>query len=168
MEAETPVPINAAARPDSVDEQILDELRLEPRATSKALALKLSMTEVAVAARIKAMEAKGVMRVVAQLDFRTLGYNVLALIDVMVANRKINDVADALSAIDRVGSVTIMLGDPPIIVQAQAADPADLHDLIVNHIAMIPGVEQVETNLIIDIAKWRPGSAELHPMSIPK
>jgi len=158
----------STARPDAIDERILDELRIEPRATSKALALKLSMTEVAVAARIKAMEAKGVMRVVAQLEFRALGYNVLALVDVMVANRKIKDVADALSKLDRVGSLTVMLGDPPIIIQVQAADLSDLHDLIINHIATIPGVEQVETNLIIDIAKWRSGSAELHPMSLPK
>ena len=159
--------VNSSIRPDAVDEKILEELRIEPRATSKALGLKLSMTEVAVAARIRSMEAKGIMRVVAQMDFRAAGYNVLALIDVMVAERKINDVAEALSKIDRVGSVTMMLGDPPIIVQVQAADPADLHDLIVNQIAIIPGVEQVETNLILNIAKWMPGSAQLHPGSLP-
>jgi len=161
------VAVNSSIRPDAVDEKILEELRIEPRATSKALGLKLSMTEVAVAARIRSMEAKGIMRVVAQMDFRAAGYNVLALIDVMVAERKINDVAEALSKIDRVGSVTMMLGDPPIIVQVQAADPADLHDLIVNQIAIIPGVEQVETNLILNIAKWMPGSAQLHPGSLP-
>lgn len=167
MEAKRSVATNSTARPDAIDEQILEELRIEPRATSKALGLKLSMTEVAVASRIRAMEAKGMMRVVAQLAFTAAGYNILALMDVMVADRKINEVAEALSRIDRVGSVTMMLGDPPIIVQVQAADSADLHDLIVNHIAMIPGVEQVETNLIIDIAKWRTGSAQLHPTSLP-
>jgi len=167
MEGMRLAPTNSTVRPDAIDAQILEELRVEPRATSKALGLKLSMTEVAVASRIRAMEAKGIMRVVAQLEFRVAGYNTLALIDVMVADRKINEVAEALSRIDRVGSVTMMLGDPPIIVQVQAADPADLHDLIVNHIAIIPGVEQVETNLIIDIAKWQPGSAQLHPTSLP-
>jgi DNA-binding Lrp family transcriptional regulator len=167
MEGMRSVATNSTARPDAIDERILEELRIEPRATSKALGLKLSMTEVAVASRIRAMEAKGIMRVVAQLEFRAAGYHILALIDVMVADRKINEVAEALSRIDRVGSVTMMLGDPPIIVQVQAADSADLRDLIVNHIAAIPGVEQVETNLIIDIAKWRPGSAQLHPTSLP-
>jgi DNA-binding Lrp family transcriptional regulator len=151
-----------------VDEQIMNLLREEPRATSKALALKLSMTEVAVAARIKAMEARGDMRVVAQVDFRAMGYNVLALVDVMVANRRIKDVADALAKLDGVGSVTIMLGDPPIIIQVQAADLGALQDLILNEIAIISGVEQVETNIIINIAKWRTESAQLHPMSLPK
>jgi Lrp/AsnC family transcriptional regulator, leucine-responsive regulatory protein len=158
----------SAPKPGPVDEQILEALRAEPRATSKALALKLSMTEVAVASRIKAMEAKGVMRVIAQLDFKALGYNVLALIDVMVANRKIKDVADALAKLEDVGSVTIMLGDPPIIIQAQAADLASLNDMILNQIAIIPGVDQIETNVIIEIAKWQSGSATLHPMSLPK
>jgi Lrp/AsnC family leucine-responsive transcriptional regulator len=166
MEGIRSVATNSNARPDAIDEQILEELRHEPRATSKALGLKLSMTEVAVASRIRAMEAKGFMRVVAQLEFRAAGYNILALMDIMVADRRINEVAEALSRIDRIGSVTMMLGDPPIIVQVQAADQADLHDLIVNHIAIIPGVEQVETNLIIDIAKWRPGSGHLHMPSL--
>ena len=155
-------------RLDAIDAKILDELRLEPRATSKFLAQKLKLTEVTAAARVRAMEAKGVMRVVAQLDFRAAGYHVLALVDVMVANRKIKAVAEALATIDRIGSVSVMLGDPPIIIQVQAADLADLHDLLLNHVAIIPGVEQVETNLIIDIPKWRPGSAQLHPVAIPK
>jgi DNA-binding Lrp family transcriptional regulator len=147
-----------------VDERIMDALREDPRATSKALALQLSMTEVAVASRIKAMEAKGIMRVVAQLEFRALGYNVLALIDVMVAGRTIRDVADELALIDGVGSVTIMLGHPPIIIQVQASDLAALERLILNEIAIIPGIEQIETNVILDIAKWQSGSAQLHPM----
>ena len=142
----------------------MDALREDPRATSKALALQLSMTEVAVASRIKAMEAKGIMRVVAQLEFRALGYNVLALIDVMVAGRTIRDVADELALIDGVGSVTIMLGHPPIIIQVQASDLAALERLILNEIAIIPGIEQIETNVILDIAKWQSGSAQLHPM----
>jgi Lrp/AsnC family transcriptional regulator for asnA, asnC and gidA len=126
------------------------------------------MTEVAIASRIKSMEAKGVMRVVAQLEFRALGYNVLALVDVMVANGKIQDVADALAKLDSVGSVTIMLGDPPIIIQVQASDLPALNRLILNEIATIPGVEQVETNVIVDIAKWRPGAAQLNPKSLPR
>lgn len=142
----------------------MDALREDPRATSKALAVQLSMTEVAVATRIKAMEAKGIMRVVAQLEFRALGYNVLALIDVMVSGRAIRDVADELALIDGVGSVTIMLGHPPIIIQVQAPDLLALERLILNEIATVSGIEQIETNVIIDIAKWQSGSAQLQPM----
>lgn len=157
---------SGVGRLDAIDVKILDELRLEPRATSKSLAHKLALTEVAVAARVRAMEARGIMRVIAQLDFKAAGYHVLALVDVMVANREIKAVAEALSTLERVGSVSVMLGDPPIIIQVQAADLPDLHDLLVNHIAHIPGVEGVETNLIINIPKWRPGSAQLQPTPI--
>jgi Lrp/AsnC family leucine-responsive transcriptional regulator len=154
--------------PDAVDQQILDELRAEPRATSKSLAQKLSLTEVTVAARIKSMEARGVMQVVAQVGFKAIGYNVIALVDVTVANGRINSVSDALCKIDAVGSVTIMSGDPPIVVHLQSTDLAALLSLILNQIATIPGVERVETNLIIDIAKWEAGSAQLHPKLLPK
>lgn len=156
--------IRPAAKPDALDTRIMDALREDPRATSKALALQLGMTEVAVAGRIKAMEAKGIMRVVAQLEFRALGYNVLALVDVMVRGRPIQAVADDLAKIDSVGSVTIMLGHPPIIIQVQAADLASLERLILTEIAPIEGIEQIETNVIIDIAKWQAGSAQLSPM----
>ena len=61
-----------------------------------------------------------------------------------------------------------LLGDPPIIIQVQAFDLPALNRLILNEIATIPGVEQVETNVIVDIAKWRPGAAQLNPKSLPR
>lgn len=150
---------------DGIDDRILEVLQTEPRITNKALGLALSMTEGSVASRIRAMEAQGLMRVVAQLDFRALGYTILALIDVTVANRKIDDVAKSLSTLDGVGSVTIMLGDPAIIIQVHAKGIEELQNLIVSKIATVVGVQQVETNLLLDIAKWQPGSAQLRPNS---
>lgn len=149
--------------PDSVDELILDELRVEPRATSKSIAEKLTLNEVTVANRIRAMEQKNLMRVIAQVEYRALGYNVLALVDVMVANRKIDAVAQALASLEEVGSVVLMLGDPAIIIQVHAADLEGLKRLLVEKIAVIPGVQRFETNLILDIAKWQAESAGLHP-----
>lgn len=146
---------------DEVDERIIEALRERPRATSKWLSEHLGLTELVVGSRIKAMERDNLMRVVAQVDFRALGYGVLALVDVRVRNGKIAAVAKALAIIEGVGSVSIMLGDPPIVAQVQARDLAGLRDLLLNEVSTIDGVEQVETNIIAHIETWRLGTGRL-------
>ena len=152
---------------DQLDRQILDVLRAEPRITNKSLAGMLSTNEVTIATRIRAMEQAGVMRVVAQLDFRALDYNLLAIVDVSVIGRKIADVAADLAQIEGVGSVSIMLGDPPIIVQVQARDLAHLRDLILDEISAVVGVAQVETNVIVEIEKWKSQYGRFTPPGMP-
>ena len=76
-------------------------------------------------------------------------------VDVSVTGRKIGDVATDLAKIEGIGSVSIMLGDPPIIVQVQARDLEQLRDLILDEISAVVGVTQVETNVIVEIEKWK-------------
>lgn len=150
---------------DAIDAKLLDALRREPRATNKALAAELGVSEVSVAARLKALERDNVFRVIAQLDFRALDYDVLAIADVRVCNGQIKTVAEALARVEGVGSVSLVLGDPPIIIQLQARGIDGLSSLVLNEIATIPGVEQVETNIIAAIAKWTPDTGLLEPQT---
>lgn len=101
------------------------------------------------------MEQAGVMRVMAQLDFKALDFNILAIVDIRVTDRSISEVAAELAAIEGIGSISVFLGDPPIIAQVHARDLEELRDLILESISAVEGVSGVETNVIVKIGKWQ-------------
>jgi Lrp/AsnC family transcriptional regulator for asnA, asnC and gidA len=100
------------------------------------------------------MENANVMKVVAQRDFRAAGYEVLANVVINVAGRALDEVANDLAKIDEVGSLTLFIGDPSIMLLAMADTLSNLNDLVIERIAKVPGVRSVETMVIANVLKY--------------
>ncbi|MDB5969973.1 MAG: AsnC family transcriptional regulator [Hydrocarboniphaga sp.] len=147
---------------DATDRQILDRLKTEPRVTNKALAEELSLSEVTIASRIRAMESGKIMRVMAQRDFRTIGGEILTLVDIDVLGRTVDAVAHDLTLIENVGSVSILMGEPSIIVEIHTPDLAALEDVLLNQIAKVKGVSGTSANMILKVIKYRSEMGNLH------
>ena len=62
---------------DEIDRAIVEQLRLNGRATNQQIADRLELTAATVSARIRRMEDENKLRVVAVSDFSAHGYNVL-------------------------------------------------------------------------------------------
>ena len=62
---------------DDIDRSIVDQLRLNGRATNQQIADHLGLTATTVSSRIRRMEDANQLRVVAVSDFSAHGYNVL-------------------------------------------------------------------------------------------
>ncbi len=148
-------PIKKERPLDELDHDILSFLRATPLETNKALADKLAVSEVTIAARIRALETDNVMKVMGQCDFRAAGYHVLANVDIRVSGRPVDEVASQISALERVAVVSILIGDPSITLLVMAADLADLQNLTIDTIAHIPGVRAIETMIFTEIIKYR-------------
>ena len=148
-------PIKKERPLDDLDRDILSFLRATPLETNKALADKLVVSEVTIAARIRALESDRVMRVMAQRDFRAAGFHVLANVEVSVKGRSVEQVANQISKLERVALVSILIGDPSISLLVMAADLSDLQDLTIDTIAKIDGVGSIETMVFTDIIKYR-------------
>lgn len=146
---------------DDLDQRIISQLRTEPRATSTVLALQLHVTEATITARIRALERKGVMRISAQRDFRAAGFEVLAYVDISVAGRPVQHVAQDLAAIDNISIVTLVMGDPAIMLLAMATSLASLQDMVLGEIAKVSGVRCVETMIISEVLKYQSEFASL-------
>ena len=140
---------------DELDYAIVAILRSAPRETSKAIADQLSVSEVTVATRIRALETDRVIKVMAQCDFRAAGYDVLASVDLCVHGRSVEQVAKELAGIERIALVSILMGDPSISMLVMARDLVDLQDLTTNTIAAIEGVRSVETMVFSEILKYQ-------------
>jgi DNA-binding Lrp family transcriptional regulator len=146
---------------DDLDQHIINHLRKEPRATSTALATQLNVAEATVTARIRALERNGVMRISAQRDFRAAGFEVLAYIDISVAGRPVQSVAQDIAKIDNISIVTLVMGDPAIMLLAMATSLANLQAMVLGEIAKISGVRCVETMIISEVLKYQSEFASL-------
>ena len=150
---------------DPVDHGIIDRLRREPRETNKSLAENLAVSEASIGSRLRAMEANGVMKVVAQRSFSAAGYDVLANVVITVAGRSLDAVATDLAAIDQVGSLTLFIGDPSIMLLAMAQNLVGLQNLVTERIAKVAGVRSVETMVIANIVKYESEYVNISDMS---
>jgi Lrp/AsnC family leucine-responsive transcriptional regulator len=140
---------------DDLDNEILTCLREDSRQTNKSLAERLTVTEVTIASRIRAMEDDGIMLVIAQLSFSAAGYHVLANVDLSVSGRPVSDVAAQLATIEQVAAVTINIGDPSISLLVMASDLCALRSRVIEDIAHVDGVRAIETMIYADIIKYR-------------
>ena len=75
------------------DRKIIIMLRAAPRKLNTEMAIELAVSEATVAARIRALAADGVLRILTQRDFRAAGYEVLASVDVEVCGRSVVEAA---------------------------------------------------------------------------
>jgi DNA-binding Lrp family transcriptional regulator len=140
---------------DEIDRRILESLKAEPRVTNKSLAQELSISEVTVAARIRSMEDDRVMKVMAQRDFRSVGGQILALVDIDVLGREVEAVAEDLRHISQVGSVALLMGQPSVIIEIHTADLTALEDVLLNEVAKVKGVRCTSSNVIVKIMKYQ-------------
>ena len=79
---------------DDIDRSIVDQLRINGRATNQQIADKLGLTATTVSARIRRMEGANQLRVVAVSDFSAHGYNVLMEVAIEVDGRAASEVAE--------------------------------------------------------------------------
>jgi len=146
---------------DALDRGILERLKLDPRCTNKSLAEALSVSEVTIAARIRAMENDRVMRVMAQRDMRAAGFSLFALVDVEVSGRAVDAVASDLARIENIGSVSLLMGEPAIVIEVHAATLDDLENTLLDEVGKVRGVSGTIANLVVDVIKYDSGYGNL-------
>lgn len=148
---------------DSIDLQIIELLRGDPRMTNKEIADKADISELAVANRIRALVGGNVVRVAAQRDIVSLGHDLLAMLNIHVQGRTARAVSEEVALIDEVSSVALMLGTPQVSALIHARDREHLHALISGPIASIEGIVKLEADVMLDVLKFRSDLAKLLP-----
>jgi len=146
---------------DPLEERIIDLLRRDPRAANRDMAEVLGVSEVTVANRIRSLADRNLVRVTAQEDIWAIGYDLVVLVDVFVRGRTAEAVATDLARLEQVGSVSITMTSPELIVQIFARDRADLLHVIEDELARIEGVSAVESLVVLETIKFRSDYGEL-------
>ncbi len=136
-----------------LDKQLLKKLSLEPKLTTSALAASLSTSQPVIWRRIKRLESVGVIkgkRLLLNQDM--LGFGVKVFLGIKLATKgviSLDDFERAASAILEVQSIEHVLGLYDYRLRVVARDIADFERVLRRRIMTLPGVGQVEANVLL-------------------
>lgn len=140
---------------DDIDQAIIDELRVDGRATNQQIATKLGLTAATVSNRIKRMEDANKLRVVAVSDFSAHGFNLLMQVAVEVDGRAAADVAADLAQLPEVFAVHLVTGRYDIDMLVALRDYEELAELMLNRLAGVSGIRSLVPAIAVDILKYK-------------
>ena len=136
-----------------LDKQLLKKLSLEPKLTTSALASSLSTSQPVIWRRIKRLESLGVIRGKRLLlNQDMLGFGVKVFLGIKLATKgviSLDDFERAASAIPEVQSIEHVLGLYDYRLRVVARDIADFERVLRRRIMTLPGVGQVEANVLL-------------------
>ena len=136
-----------------LDKQLLKKLSLEPKLTTSALAASLSTSQPVIWRRIKRLESLGVIKGKRLLlNQELLGFGVKVFLGIKLATKgviSLDDFERAASAIPEVQSIEHVLGLYDYRLRVVAHDIADFERVLRRRIMTLPGVGQVEANVLL-------------------
>ena len=137
----------------TLDKQLLEKLSLEPKLTTSALAASLSTSQPVIWRRIKRLEGIGVIKGKRLLlNQELLGFGVKVFLGIKLATKgtiSLDDFERAASAIPEVQSIEHVLGLYDYRLRVVARDIADFERVLRRRIMTLPGVGQVEANVLL-------------------
>jgi len=145
---------------DTIDRKILRQLIEDATQSASALGRKLELSQPATWRRIKRLRDSGVIKGQRlDLDRERLGFGVTVFLGVKLATKgrvSLDDFERAVSAIPEVQTVEHILGVYDYRFRVVARDIADFERVLRRRIMMLPGVGDVEANVLLSEER-RPG-----------
>ena len=113
---------------DPIDARLLMALRMDPRATTIALAEQIGVSRNTVQARLARLEARGALLPFdRRIDPAFLGYPMRAYVLTLVKQRLLDEVAAALTQVPEIVEVQGLTGTVDLLIEVVARDADDLY-----------------------------------------
>lgn len=146
-------------RLDAIDLRILDELQADSNISNVELARRVHLSPSPCLARVRALEASGLLRkYVALLDPQMLGLNLNVFISVSLKQQS----REALEAFEahvcaraEVMECYLMTGDADYLLRVALPDIAALERFILEHISPIPQVEKIRSSFALKQVRYK-------------
>jgi DNA-binding Lrp family transcriptional regulator len=139
---------------DAVDVRIVNELQIDARRSNKELAQVCGVSPSTMLHRVRALEAKGVIRGYhADIAPEALGRNVEALVSVRLQPKSptaVDEFLAAIWALDETVAVTMLTGPYDVLVHVSVPDVAALSQTVLTAVASAPNVADEQTSIIFD------------------
>ncbi len=135
------------------DKAIINALQRDGKATNKAIANEIGVSEETIRRRAHRLASEEVIKVTGTPDASKLGYECEVLIGIQTAPDKLDDVASALSALDEVSVVSITTGSYDVFAEVRLLSHADLLGFMTGEVSSISGVVRTETFIILSTPK---------------
>jgi Lrp/AsnC family leucine-responsive transcriptional regulator len=143
---------------DDIDQDILNLLSQNSRMSYIEIGKKVNLSRVAVKSRIQAMEKKGIIEQYSIIvNPQKVGRMVSAFFDIEVQPSHLYEVASLLSEKDYITDIYQMTGSSKLHVHAIMELNKDLERFLKDDLYKMPGIVNVQCNLIISRIKTRKG-----------
>lgn len=144
---------------DSTDLRILKVLQEDSSVSNVALAQKVSLSPSPTLARVKNLEARGVItRYVALADAHALGLKVNVFVQVSLEKQESGALArfeKAVSHFEEVMEVYLMTGDADYLLRIVVPDIQALERFILDHLTKIPGIKNIKSSFALKQVKYK-------------
>ena len=146
---------------DATDRAIIDALLADGGLNAAEVAAQVGLSQPAAWRRIRRLEEAGVIRGRrVRLDRKKLGYEMVVFLGVKLAAKGRVSLADferAVTAIPEVQLVQHVLGVYDYRLKVVARDLADFERILRRRLLTLPGVGEVESNVMLSEEKATPG-----------
>jgi Lrp/AsnC family transcriptional regulator, leucine-responsive regulatory protein len=144
---------------DAVDLRILSELQQDGSLSNVELARRVHLSPSPCLARVKALEASGVInRYVALVNATALGLGLNVFINISLRTQSKQALADFEQRIaehDEVMECYLMTGDSDYLIRVAVADMAALERFILDQLTPIPGLEKIRTSFTLKQVRYK-------------
>ena len=145
----------AGRRPllDDLDKAIIKALQVDGRRPYAQIGRELKVPEATVRQRAERLISRGVVQVVGVTDPLAMGFGQPAFIGLHVDAGRIDEVADAIAALEEVTYVVITAGRFDMICEVVCEDNEHLLRVLAEELARIDGVKSTETMVELRFVK---------------
>ncbi|TAG80745.1 MAG: Lrp/AsnC family transcriptional regulator [Burkholderiales bacterium] len=144
---------------DVIDTRILRELQRDGALSNVELARRINLSPSPCLARVKALEAAGVIdRYVAIASAQKLGLGLNVFISISLKEQSKAALAEFESRIsehDEVMECYLMTGDSDYLIRVALADIQALERFILEKLSPIPGIEKIRTSFTLKQVRYK-------------
>ncbi|MFD0669360.1 Lrp/AsnC family transcriptional regulator [Ramlibacter sp. MAHUQ-53] len=144
---------------DTIDLRILAQLQDDSSLTNVELARRVHLSPSPCLARVKALEAAGVIqRYVALADPKALGLGLSVFISISLKEQSKAALAEferRIGELEEVMECYLMTGDSDYLIRVAIADMGALERLILNQLTPIPGVEKIRSSFALKQVRYK-------------
>ena len=138
---------------DDLDNQIVEILKKDGRASNAHIARALGVSEGTVRRRLRMLIEGGVIHVNVSLDPVKMGLTTEAIIGLEVDPDKMDPVCASLADFDEIGYVTLTTGAMDVFAWGRFSSTESLGLFLRSKVCLIPGVRGTETYMCISVRK---------------
>ena len=138
---------------DDLDNQIVEILKKDGRASNAHIARALEVSEGTVRRRLRMLIEGGVIHVNVSLDPVKMGLTTEAIIGLEVDPDKMDPVCASLADFDDIGYVTLTTGAVDVFAWGRFSSTESLGLFLRSKVGKIPGVRRTETYMCISVRK---------------
>lgn len=143
---------------DQTDERILNLLIENSRMSYIEIAEKVGLSRISVKNRIESLENSGVIeRYTVILNPEKIGRNVSVFFSIQAKPEALYSIIDTLSGEESITDMYLMTGSSNLHVHAVLGINENLETFLLDKIYKLPGIEHIESELIISRLKTRKG-----------